>query len=136
MSFIAAALKPRLILIATDFSEASENALHNALALSRFYGSRFCLAHVVSVLGLTMAGPEAIAVCEEAVSREAAQLEASLVGTGALTGIQYKFVVRHAEIGLVCGSALRNGRHLQDLCRKLQERVTSECGDSRISGDS
>jgi nucleotide-binding universal stress UspA family protein len=98
MSFIAAALKPRSILIATDFSEASENALHNALALARFYGPRFCLAHVVSALGLTMAGPEAIAACEEAVSREAAQLEASLVRTDTLTGIQYKFVVRHGEL--------------------------------------
>ena len=96
MSFITA--KPRSILIATDFSEASENALHHALALARFYGSRFCLAHVVSSLGPTMAGPCAIAACEEAVSRDAAQLEASLVRTGALAGIQYKFVVRHGEL--------------------------------------
>src|SRR5262249_30241211 len=40
--------------------------------------SKFCLAHVVSSLGLTMAGPGAIAACREAVLREAAQLEASL----------------------------------------------------------
>jgi nucleotide-binding universal stress UspA family protein len=98
MSLISTALKPQSILIATDFSEASERALHHALALARFYGSRFCVAHVVSSLGLTMAGPGAIAACEEAVSREAAQLEASLVRTGALTGIQYKFIVRHGEL--------------------------------------
>jgi hypothetical protein len=87
MSLITAALKPRSILLATDFSEASEQALRYSLALARFYESKFCLAHVVSSLGLTMAGPEAIAACEEAVLREAAQLEASLVRTGALTGI-------------------------------------------------
>jgi nucleotide-binding universal stress UspA family protein len=98
MSVIAAALKPRSILIATDFSEASEKALRHSLALARFYGSRFCLAHVVSSLALTMAGPEAIAACEEAVLREAAQLEASLVRTGALTGIEYKFIVRRGEL--------------------------------------
>jgi nucleotide-binding universal stress UspA family protein len=98
MSLISTVLKPQSILIATDFSEASERALHHALALARFYGSRFCVAHVVSSLGLTMAGPGAIAACEEAVSREAAQLEASLVRTGALTGIQYKFTVRHGEL--------------------------------------
>src|SRR5215813_11404885 len=78
MSTIAAALKPRSILIATDFSEASEKALRHSLALARFYESKFCLAHVVSSLGLTMAGPGAIAACREAVLREAAQLEASL----------------------------------------------------------
>ena len=98
MSLIAAALKPRSILIAMDFSPPSEKALRHSLALARFYGSRFCLAHVVSSLSLTMAGPEAIAACEEAALREAAELEASLVRTGALTGIQYKFIVRRGEL--------------------------------------
>ena len=98
MSQIAALLEPRSVLIASDFSQPSEKALRHSLALARFYGSRFCLAHVVSSLGLTMAGPEAIGACEEAVLREAAQLEASLVQTGALTGIQYKFIVRQGEL--------------------------------------
>jgi nucleotide-binding universal stress UspA family protein len=98
MSLIAAALTPRSILIATDFSDASEEALRHSLALARFYGSKLCLAHVVSSLGLTMAGPGAIAACEEAVSREAASLEDSLIQTGALTGIQHKFIVRQGEL--------------------------------------
>ncbi|MFY9844230.1 MAG: universal stress protein [Terriglobales bacterium] len=98
MSLIAAALKPRSILLATDFSEASEKALRYSLALARFYESKFCLAHVVSSLGLNMVGPGAIAVCEEAVSREAADLEDSLIQTGALTGIQHKFIVRQGEL--------------------------------------
>ena len=98
MSLIAAALKPRSILVATDFSEASEKAQRYSLALARFYESRFCLAHVVSSLGLTMAGPGAIAACEEAVAREAADLEDSLIQTGALTGIQHKFIVRQGKL--------------------------------------
>jgi len=98
MSLIAAALKPRSILVATDFSDASEKALRHSLALAGFYGSKLCLAHVVSSLGLTMAGPGAIAACEEAVSREAASLEDSLIQTGALTGIQHKFIVRQGEL--------------------------------------
>jgi nucleotide-binding universal stress UspA family protein len=98
MSLITAALKPRSILFATDFSECSQKALDYSLALARFYESKFCLAHVVSSLGLTMAGPGAIAACEEAVSREAAELEDSLIQTGALTGIQHKFIVRHGEL--------------------------------------
>ena len=98
MSLIAAALKPRSILIATDFSEASEKPLRYSLALARFYESKLCLAHVVSSLGLTMAGPGASVACEEAALREAAQLDASLVRTGALTGIQHKFIVRQGEL--------------------------------------
>jgi len=98
MSLIAAALKPRSILIATDLSEASEKALRYSLALARFYESKFCLAHVMSSLGPAMAGPGAIAACEEAVSREAADLEESLIQTGALTGIQHKFIVRQGEL--------------------------------------
>src|SRR5579864_3081666 len=98
MSEIAAVLGPRSVLIATDFSQPSEKALRHSLALARSYGSRFCLAHVVSSQGLTMAGPGAIAACEEAVSREAADLEDSLIQTGALTGIQHKFIVRQGEL--------------------------------------
>ena len=98
MAVIAAALKPRSVLMATDFSEASAAALRHSLALARFYGSRFCLAHVLSSLGLTMAGPGAIAACEEAVSREAAELEDSLTRSGALDGIQHKFIVRQGEL--------------------------------------
>jgi len=91
-------LKPRSILVATDFSEASEKALRYSLALARFYESKFCLAHVVSSLGLTMAGPGAIAACEETVSREAADLKNSLIQAGAFTGIPHKFVVRQGEL--------------------------------------
>jgi nucleotide-binding universal stress UspA family protein len=98
MAEITAALNPRSLLIATDFSQASEKALRHSLALARFYGSKLCLAHIVSSVGLAMAGPEAIAASEDAVLRESAQLTASLVRTGALTGIQHKFVVRHGEL--------------------------------------
>jgi nucleotide-binding universal stress UspA family protein len=98
MSLLPAALKPRSILIATDFSEASEKALRYSLALARFYESKFCLAHVVSSLGLTMAGPAAIAACDEAVAREAADLEHSLIQTSTLAGIQHKFIVRKGEL--------------------------------------
>jgi len=98
MSRIAAALKPRSLLIATDFSQASEKALRHSLALARFYESRLCLAHVVSPLGPSMAGPGAIAACEEAALRETAQLEASLVRSGALTSIPHRSIVRYGEL--------------------------------------
>jgi nucleotide-binding universal stress UspA family protein len=98
VSFVEVALKPRSLLIATDFSETSERLLRHSLAIARFYGSKFCLAHVVSSLGLMIAGPGAIAACEEAVSREAADLRNSLIRTGALGGIEHNFIVRRGEL--------------------------------------
>lgn len=64
-----------------------------------------------------MAGPGAIAACEEAVLREAAQLEASLVRSGALAGIQHKFVDRRGE-----------------LWPELQEIIRQESADLLIVG--
>jgi len=51
-----------------------------------------------SILIATDFSEAAIAACEEAVSREAADLENSLIQTGALTGIQHKFIVRQGEL--------------------------------------
>ncbi len=98
MSLVAASAKPQSVLIATDFSDASEKPLRHALTLAHSYGSRFCLAHVVSSLGLTLAGPGAIAACEEAVARDAAQLRNCLLRTGTLDGVEHKFVIRRGEI--------------------------------------
>lgn len=98
MSQIDAALKPRSLLLATDFSEPSEKALRYSLALARLFKSKFCLAHVVSSLGLTMGGPGAIAVAEEAALRDISQLQSQLVRTGNLNDLQYKFIVQRGEL--------------------------------------
>ena len=86
------------ILIATDFSQASEKPLCHALAIARCYGTKFYLAHVVSSLGFTLAGPAAIAAVEEVVCRDAAQLEDDLVRSGALSGLQHQVVIRQGEV--------------------------------------
>lgn len=64
MSLVAPAVKLRLksVLIATDFSEASEKPLCHALAIARPYRAKFYLAHVVSSLGYTIGGPDAVIV--------------------------------------------------------------------------
>ena len=100
MSSIAPTVDVQLksVLIATDFSQASEKPLRHALAIARYYRAKFYLAHVVSSLGSTMAGPEAIIAAEEAVSRDAAQLEDDLVRSGALAGLHYQVVVRQGEV--------------------------------------
>lgn len=91
-------LQLKSVLIATDFSQASEKPLCHALAIARCYGAKLYQAHVVSSLGLTLAGPGAIAAAEEAVCRDAAQLEDDLVRSGALSGLQHQFVIRQGEV--------------------------------------
>ena len=100
MSVVATAVDPQLksILIATDFSQASEKPLCHALAIARCYGAKVYLAHVVSSLGFTLAGPAAIAAAEEAVCRDAAHLEDDLGRSGALSGLQHQVVIRQGEV--------------------------------------
>ncbi|HUI41467.1 MAG TPA: universal stress protein [Terriglobia bacterium] len=97
MSLVAPAVDVRLnsVLIATDFSEASEKPLRHALAIARHYGAKFYLAHVVSSLGFTLVGPDAVLAATEAVSRDAHELEDELVQQGALAGLRHEVIVRH-----------------------------------------
>jgi len=50
MSLVAATgdIHLKSVLIATDFSEASDKALRHALAIARHYGAKLYLAHVIS----------------------------------------------------------------------------------------
>jgi len=87
MSLVAptADLRLKSILVATDFSEASEKTLRHALAIARHYGAKFYLVHVVSSLGFTLVGPDAVSAATEAVWRDARQLEDDLAGRSART---------------------------------------------------
>ncbi len=82
------------VLIATDFSEASEKALRHALAIARHYGAELYLAHVVSSLAFTLVGPDAVNAVTDAVCREARQLEDQLVQSGALADLPHEIIVR------------------------------------------
>jgi nucleotide-binding universal stress UspA family protein len=100
MALLAPAVDVHLksILIATDFSEASEKPLRHALAIARHYGAKFYLAHVVSSLGFTLVGPDAVITATEAVSRDARQLEDDLVQSGALADLRHEVVVRQGNV--------------------------------------
>lgn len=86
------------ILIATDFSEASEKALRHALAIARHYGAKLYLVHVVCSLGFTLVGPDAVNTVTEIVWRDARQLEEQLVQSGALAGLRHEMVVRQGNV--------------------------------------
>jgi nucleotide-binding universal stress UspA family protein len=86
------------VLIATDFSEASDKAARHALAIARHYGAKLYLAHVVSSLGFRMVGPDAVNLATEIVSRDACELEDRLVQSGALAGLVHEVIVRQGNV--------------------------------------
>ena len=86
------------VLIATDFSEASDKAARHALAIARHYGAKLYLAHVVSSLGFTIVGPDAVNLATEIVSRDACELENRLVQSGALAGLAHEVIVRQGNV--------------------------------------
>src|SRR5271157_1498778 len=100
MTLVAATgdIHVRSVLIATDFSEASEKASRHALAIARHYGAKLYLAHVVSSLGFTIVGPEAVNLATEIVWRDARELENRLVQSGALSGLPHEVIVRQGNV--------------------------------------
>jgi len=85
----------RSVLIATDFSRASEKPLGHATAVARLFEARLYLLHVVSS---SAAGPQATIATTEAASGHAQQLENELIGSGALADLPYEFLVRQGIV--------------------------------------
>ena len=100
MSLVAATgdILLKSVLVATDFSEASDKALRHALAIARHYGAKLYLTHVVSSLGFILVGPDAVVAATEAVCRDARQLEEDLVQRGALAGLSHEVIVRQGKV--------------------------------------
>jgi nucleotide-binding universal stress UspA family protein len=86
------------VLIATDFSDASDKAMRHGLAIARHYGARLYLVHVVSSLGFTLAGPGAINEAAEVVRRDARQLQDRLTQSGALAGVRHEAIVLQGDV--------------------------------------
>ena len=83
-------VSPRNILVATDFSGASNRALEHALCLARTYNSQIFLAHVVP-LDLTLA-PEVAEATQERMRR------AARAGMDEIRASKCFFAVPHQEI--------------------------------------
>jgi nucleotide-binding universal stress UspA family protein len=100
----------RSILLATDFSAASEKALHHALSIARYFNSKLYFVHVVSSLGLTMAGPEAISSSASLAQRDAALLERKLILDGTLRELRHQTIIREGDVWEQLESVLRHER--------------------------
>jgi len=101
-------LELKSVLVATDFSPASEKAIRHALSIARHFGAKLYLMHSVSSLGLTMAGPEAITQATTAALRDATLMERELVSSGALRDMRHKVIVRQGEVWSELQSVIRD----------------------------
>ncbi len=86
------------VLVATDFSPASEKALHHAISIARHYDAKLYVMHIVSALGLNMAGPDAVAGATAIALRDAMLAERKLVADGALRNLRHHFTVRSGDV--------------------------------------
>jgi nucleotide-binding universal stress UspA family protein len=77
------------IMVATDFSPASERALEYAISIARRFGSKIYLSHVISLDGYPMIAPEISAKTIDTRRGEAEENFAKIVESGGLHGIQY-----------------------------------------------
>jgi nucleotide-binding universal stress UspA family protein len=86
------------VLVATDFSKASETALRHGFAIARYFGGRLYLAHVVSSLGFGLVGPDSLIAAKELARRGVEQLENSLSGRAAFGDIQHQTIIRRGKV--------------------------------------
>lgn len=86
------------ILVATDFSEASRKAQRHAISIAQHFQAKFYLAHVVSPVGLNIAGADALDAVTNATLREMEELERNLVHSGALAGLSHEFIVGQGDV--------------------------------------
>ena len=77
------------IMVATDFSPASERALEYAISIARRFGSKIYLSHVISLDGYPLIAPEIAAKTLDANRGEAEENFAKIVESGGLHGIEY-----------------------------------------------
>ena len=86
------------VLLATDFSQASQKAMRHAVAIAHHYGAKFYLVHVVCSPAFSMVGPDAVVAATEAAGRDARLIESDLVATGALTGLRHEVIACHGDV--------------------------------------
>ncbi len=86
------------ILVATDFSSASQAALLYALSIVRQYQSTLYLAHIVRPELLHRADSDAVGSAVRQAWRDGQRLTTDLLVSGHLRGINHKLLVEQGEI--------------------------------------
>jgi len=86
------------ILLATDFSPASDRALGYAASLARHYSSAVYLTHIITLDGYPMVSPEFAASSLEKRHSEAANKFRRLLKSGRLFALPHKAVIQEGRL--------------------------------------
>jgi nucleotide-binding universal stress UspA family protein len=86
------------ILVATDFSPASDRALEYALSLARHYGSHVYVTHVITLDDYPLIAPELAVAREDKYRREAKHAMAKLVGAGRFLGVSHDILIEEGTL--------------------------------------
>lgn len=98
------------ILVATDFSPASGKALRYAVSLARHHRSKVYLVNIVSSLGLTMAGPDAVVQASKIANSEINGVKERLRRGGVLDGVTFETMIRDGDIWRELDKVIRRER--------------------------
>jgi nucleotide-binding universal stress UspA family protein len=88
----------RNILLATDFSPASETALVYATAIARRYDAKMYVAHVIKSDAYQLVPAEAMSATQQQTWRYAEQQMTDLLISGRLRGIQHQVLLKQGEV--------------------------------------
>jgi nucleotide-binding universal stress UspA family protein len=86
------------ILLATDFSPASDQALEYAVSLARRYGSTIYLTHIIALDGYPMMAPEFAASSLQKMHAEAEKGFRELMKSGRLMALPYKAIIQEGTL--------------------------------------
>jgi len=106
-------IEVRSVLVATDLTESADQALLHAIAIARHYRSILYVVHVISALGFTLAGPDAIELAAEASQRDLDFLVNQLAVSGKLSGVEVRPVILKGNVDIQIESFVRD--HKVDL---------------------
>jgi len=120
------------ILVATDFSPASDRALEHAVSLARWYNSKIYLTHILP-LDVMMA-PELVTVTEVEVRRAAETGMRRIEESGQLQGVTYEVFLRQGPVLPTLGKMIEEqnidlvvlGTHGKGIAQKILIGSTAE----------
>jgi nucleotide-binding universal stress UspA family protein len=95
------------ILLATDFSSASDRALEYALGIARRYDSRVYLSHVIRPDAYQLVPPEAMTAAVENAQRYAEQEIANLLISGRLRDVPHQVLLARGSVWPVLSEWIR-----------------------------
>jgi nucleotide-binding universal stress UspA family protein len=120
-------LELKSILVATDLTETANKALEHGIAIARHYHATLYVVYVVSSLGFTLAGQDAVELAAKASERDINRFVNELVDSGRLNGVEVRPIVLKGNLDEQMESFVR--AHRVDL---IVVSTHGRCGIARL----